>query len=375
LTYKKQSVQTDVLTLARERVRTLYDRFDRVAVSFSGGKDSTVALHVTLDEARLRGRLPLEVVFWDEEAIQPETIEYVARVRALADVALRWLCVPVKHRNACSRKHPYWHPWAPEDRAKWCRPLPPGATTELAGFDRQAIPVCNALVFPPSGGQVALVMGIRAAESLRRYRSVAKRVTDNWLAQDTHAKHVVLAKPVYDWTTEDVWTAPRALGWDYNRAYDVMTAAGISRHAQRVCPPYGEEPLRGLWQYAQCWPELWEKMVQRVPGAATAGRYCQSPVYAHGERAESPPEGMTWQQAIAAALQKWPAQQRGAIAARIKQEMGAHVTRNGKGVPIPDAADVGLSWQFLYMVAVRGDLKVRKSVQVAGDGGTRFEGT
>ena len=45
---------------------------------------------------------------------------------------------------------------------------------------------------------------------------------------------------------------------------------GVSKHEQRVCVTFGEEPMRGLWQYKVGWPELWAKMCGRVPGAATA---------------------------------------------------------------------------------------------------------
>ena len=87
----------------------LYQRFDTVVVSFSGGKDSTVCLHLALEAAAATGKLPVLAYFWDEEAIHPETIEYVERIRSRADVKLTWLCLPVKHRNACSRRSPYWY--------------------------------------------------------------------------------------------------------------------------------------------------------------------------------------------------------------------------------------------------------------------------
>ena len=49
---KKQTIDRSVYELALERVRRTYELFDHVAVSFSGGKDSTVCLHVTLEVAK-----------------------------------------------------------------------------------------------------------------------------------------------------------------------------------------------------------------------------------------------------------------------------------------------------------------------------------
>ena len=77
-------------------------------------------------------------------------------------------------------------------------------------------------------------------------------------------------------------TAPAQFGWDHNAAYDVMEYAGISHNDQRCAPPYGEEPMRGLWTFAVCFPEIWDKMSRRVPGAATAARYSTTELYAFG---------------------------------------------------------------------------------------------
>ena len=77
---KKEVVNKSVLDLAYERLNNVFDQFDTVSVSFSGGKDSTICLNLTLEVARQRNRLPLDVVHWDEEAIPYQTEEYVRRV-------------------------------------------------------------------------------------------------------------------------------------------------------------------------------------------------------------------------------------------------------------------------------------------------------
>ncbi len=401
---KKQAVEQNVWELALDRTRRAYDLFDHIAVSFSGGKDSTVCLHAAMEVARERGRLPLDVFFWDEEAIPPETVEYVRRVSQSDGVSLRWLCLPVKHRNACSRKSPWWYPWNPDERELWCMPLPAEATTTLPGFNGHSIPEANRLLFSPTLGAVGVIVGLRAAESLRRYRIVTTRTTDNYISVDPHAKHVSLVKPIYDWRTEDVWTAPSLFGWDYNRAYDVMQAAGITRHQQRACPPYGEEPLQGLWKYAVCWPQLWEKMIHRVPGAATAARYCRSPLYGFGNlsgietavsamagsvadgccvsgspsagpRAEAPPpdghdaakslpRGRGTDDAkalIAQALQRWPEDVQRQLRHRINGEIRNHYRKTREPIPAETPGVTGVTWKYLYMLAVRGDFKERRT--------------
>ena len=77
---KKRAINTDVWTLAKQRVSTAFDLFDTVAVSFSGGKDSTACLNLVLDEAKERNVKKVRVFFFDEEAIPYQTEEYARRV-------------------------------------------------------------------------------------------------------------------------------------------------------------------------------------------------------------------------------------------------------------------------------------------------------
>lgn len=365
---RKGPLEKDVWTLALERFREVYARYDDVAVSFSGGKDSTAVLEAAIAVASELGRLPVKAYFWDEEAIDPQTVEYVTRTRERPEVALRWLAVPHLHRNACSKKSPWWVPWDPAARELWCREPPPYAETSLPGFvDPVPNPEAIRWVFPVDEYRnLGSATGIRAAESIRRYMSVAHRSVDNWISQHPFCPWITHVKPIYDWSTQDVWTAPKLLGWDYNRAYDVMEKIGMSRHVQRVAPPFGEEPLQSLWVKAQAWPELWARMCRRVPGAATAARYSNSPLYAFG--GVTKPEGMTWQQAINHELSKFDAETREGIARRMRHLIRDHQIKTNHS-EIPERADASrrLSWEFLYTLAVRGDLKGRRVVNSGSD--------
>ena len=57
----KRFLGMDVYTAARLRLEEVFDSFERVYVSFSGGKDSGVAVQLALDVAREKGRLPLDM--------------------------------------------------------------------------------------------------------------------------------------------------------------------------------------------------------------------------------------------------------------------------------------------------------------------------
>ena len=101
----KEWLGENVWDLALDRARTAFDIFDHCFVAFSGGKDSTAVLEVAMKAAEEMGKLPLRVVFWDEEAIPYETEDYVRRRATDERTTMEWYCLPVHHRNACSRRH------------------------------------------------------------------------------------------------------------------------------------------------------------------------------------------------------------------------------------------------------------------------------
>ena len=64
----------DVLTAAKSRVDLVFDEFERIVISFSGGKDSTVLLDMVQREAVKRNRM-IDVLFIDLEGQYQSTIE------------------------------------------------------------------------------------------------------------------------------------------------------------------------------------------------------------------------------------------------------------------------------------------------------------
>ena len=76
----------NVLEAARERLRYIRNEFDSYVVSFSGGKDSQVTLHLAKEILPH----PINVVFRDEELIPDCIIDYVKSYRDEPWVKMRW---------------------------------------------------------------------------------------------------------------------------------------------------------------------------------------------------------------------------------------------------------------------------------------------
>lgn len=359
--HTKHRIDKSVYDAALERIHLLVNRYDKIVCSFSGGKDSSVVLQLALQVATERNRLPLDVCFVDEEVITPETVEYLERVRSRSDIRLNWVCLPVKHRNACSRSQPYWYPWLEADCDRWVRSMPEWAISikDVPGFQMGMTQAdVTPLLYGPELGNVAEIRGIRSQESIRRLQSVTKREVDNWITQNPIKGYFYPTSPIYDWTFQDVWLATQSFD-DYNHTYDVLALAGVPPSLQRCTPPFGEEPLNGLWQYSQCWPQLWHKMLSRVDGVATAGRYANTDLY--GKKPKEPPPGMSWKDWSYSLLDLYPPDIKQQIARNVVEIIKLHQSKTMRIIPETESDPAsGVSWKWLCQIINRGDLKGRK---------------
>ena len=129
----KTYLDIDVFTAARQRIETTFSDFKHVYVAFSPGKDSGALLHLALEVAREKDRLPLDVMILDIEAQYQHTVDYIERVANNPDVRLFWCCLPIHLRNAVSQIQPHWVCWHPDAKDIWKRDNSFGSV-RLTGF-------------------------------------------------------------------------------------------------------------------------------------------------------------------------------------------------------------------------------------------------
>lgn len=302
----KISLGVDVLTAARQRIAETFDNFERVYVSFSAGKDSTVMLHLVMEEAVKRSRR-VGLLLIDLEGQYKLTMEHA---EALFDqyrdhIEPYWVCLPIHLRNAVSVYEPHWVCWDKDKRDTWIREYPRYAITEESFFPFFR-PGMEFEEFVPEFGEwyaqgksCACCVGIRADESLNRFRTVASATKERFQGKKWTTKvteHSYNVYPIYDWKTEDLWTW-QANNKDkpYNRLYDYMYKAGLTIHQMRICQPYGDDQRRGLWLFHLIEPETWSRVVARVNGANGGSLYINEWGNINGYRRISKPKGHTWQ--------------------------------------------------------------------------------
>lgn len=301
----KTYLPVDVLTAAQERVAWTFDTFERVYVSFSAGKDSTVMLALVEDEARRRGRR-FGVLLVDLEGQYQATIRFAERRFAeLEDITDQyWVCLPLALRNAVSVFEPKWQCWDPDRADTWIRPLPSRAISDPEFFPffgrgmefEEFVPEFGE--WYSQGQSTACLVGIRADESLNRFRTIASTVKtrkDDRQYTSMVTDHVFNVYPIYDWKTQDIWTYHgRNPDRPYNRLYDLMAKAGLTPHQMRICQPYGDDQRRGLWLFHLIEPDTWARVVARVNGANGGALYMQEWGNINGYRRITKPEGHTW---------------------------------------------------------------------------------
>jgi predicted phosphoadenosine phosphosulfate sulfurtransferase len=304
----KRPLGMTVLAASEQRIAWMFDTFPRVYVSFSGGKDSTVMLHLVMAEAIKRQRT-VGVLFVDLEGQYKLTIDHIQRCYDLyaAHIEPFWVCLPIHLRNAVSTYQHHWISWQPEAEASWIRRPPEMAITDHAHFPfyRYAMEFED---FVPAFGQwyargqlCACCVGIRTGESLNRWRTIAGhgRKWDfdgqrlNWTNYVGQTLWNIY--PIYDWIEKDLWAYQGKTGLPYNGLYDLMHKAGLSLHSMRICQPYGDDQRKGLWLFHIIEPETWGRVVARVNGANSGALYAQESGNILGNRVISKPDGHTWQ--------------------------------------------------------------------------------
>jgi len=305
----KEYMEQNVYEMLQDRLRLIFEEFDNVYVSFSGGKDSGLLLNLVMDYRRKHFPWKTVGIFHqDFEAQYTVTTEYVERIfeRYKDEAELYWVCLPMATRTALSSYEMYWYPWDDTKKEIWVRPMPdkeyvinldnnPISTYQYRMHQEQLAKQFGRWYRLSHGGKrTVCLLGMRADESLQRYSGFVNKKygykEECWIGRQF--KDVWCASPLYDWSTEDVWHANALFHYDYNHLYDLYYMAGLKVSQMRVASPFNDYSKDALNLYRVIDPQIWVKLVGRVRGANFASIYGRTK--AMGYRNVTLPEGHTW---------------------------------------------------------------------------------
>lgn len=318
MTKLKKYTDQSVLDAARERVEWAFDTFPKLYISFSGGKDSTVMMHLVCQEARKRNRT-VGVLIVDLEAQYEATAKHLDTITdEYADVIdLHWFAGEMALRNGVSNYEPKWFAWDREKEGIWVREKHPKSVDQGSPGYEWYVPgmefeefIIEWAEWYAQGELTGCFVGIRADESLNRFRTIAlseKRMKDDlrWTSYVTDEIYNIY--PIYDWRTEDIWRFHgKYPDLCSNLVYDLMNKAGVPLSQQRLCQPYGDDQRQGLWLYHLLEPHTWFKLIARVNGANSGAFYIQERGNINGYGAVTKPEGHTWRSFVNLLLRSMP---------------------------------------------------------------------
>ena len=308
----KKYLEKNVLDAAFERLEIVFQEFENVYFSVSGGKDSSVMVQLANMVAKKLNR-KFDVLFIDLEAQYTRTIEHIEELKTLSQIRdFYHIALPMALRNAVSVLQPKWICWEEESKSLWVREMPKDAINiqncpfswfrKGEEFEEFIIQFADWYqkkyhTKAPCG------IGIRTDESLNRFRTIAfqdKKVTINnynWTTKlKVNDKHIEVYNfyPIYDWKVDDIWGAVSKLDLKFNYIYELMYKNGLSIYEQRLCQPYGDDQRNGLNQFKALEYDTWGKVLNRVNGVNFGNIYCKTT--ALGNIKSSKPSFMSWQE-------------------------------------------------------------------------------
>jgi len=302
---KQYNKDKNVYEAALERIDFVFKNFKRIYVSFSGGKDSGVMLNLVLDYMR-QNKITKKIglMTLDNEANYTHSLDFMHEIiRDNLDLLdVHWCCLPITLPCTVSSYMTEWQCWGVEDKEKWIRPMP--TDKYIVNIDNHNYPFFHENMdyaefwdafgeWYSQGERTACLIGIRTDESLNRFRAIMndRKISlkdQKWTKKNR--PNVYNAYPIYDWRTEDIWTANARFDWNYNELYDIFHKAGLSIHQMRVASPFMSESKSSLNMYRVIDPQVWSRLCARVQGANFIATYGKQLTY-HSFKL---PKGHTW---------------------------------------------------------------------------------
>ena len=266
-------LKDNVYDKALERIEWLFNEFDTVVVGYSAGKDSTICLELSLIVARKLNKLPLKVMFLDQETEWQATIDLVEEVMSRKEVDPYWYQIPLVMSNNASSTERFTKVWDEDNKEDWIRPKHPISIKENKYNCDRFHEMFGAIAKVDWGeGSMCYISGVRTEESPKRFVALTHHETYKGRTYgrilSSKINHYTMY-PIYDWSYTDVWKAIHDNNWKYNTVYDELYRQGYSIPEMRVSNLHHETALSSLLKVQEIEPDTWNRITNKIDGANT----------------------------------------------------------------------------------------------------------
>lgn len=336
--------EKNVYEASQDRLDFIFSNFEKVYISFSGGKDSGVLINLVLDYVKkhnIKQKIGIQIL--DNEANYEYSLQFMREIleenRDYLDIY--WCCLPITLPCTISSYETSWQCWGVNDEKRWVRPMPDMdyvVNINNHPFGDKFIENMNYDHFwdmfaewYSEGKRTANLIGIRTDESLNRFRAIMNDRKETlkgeaWTKKNTD--HVYNCYPIYDWRTRDIWIANAKFDWKYNKLYDTFYMAGVPVAKMRVASPFMSESKSSLNLYRVIDGHTWARLCARVSGANFIATYGKQLNYS----SFSLPEGHTWKSFVKFLLSTLPKETAENFKQRFAQSL-RYWARVGRGLP------------------------------------------
>jgi len=340
---RKYNKEKNVYVATQERIKFVFDNFERIYLSFSGGKDSGLMLNLFIDYMRKNNiKKKIGLMILDNEANYDYSLQFMHRIirKNLDLLDVYWCCLPITLPCTVSSYEIDWQCWGEKDKQRWIRPMP--KDEYITNFNNHSFPFFkenmsyqefwdNFGEWYSNGQRTCCLIGIRTSESLNRFRAIMNKEKITLKGQmwtKKNSTNVYNCYPIYDWKTEDIWIGNAKFEWDYNKLYDIFYKAGLSIYQMRVASPFMSESKSSLNLYRVIDPHTWARLCARVQGANFIATYGKQLNY----RSFQLPEGHTWKSFVKFLLSTLPDESSHNFKKRFKQSFEVWGNK-GRGLP------------------------------------------
>ncbi len=272
-----------VLQAAQERISFIFDNFESINISISGGKDSEVTMHLALVEAHKRGR-KVNLFFLDEEVMYASTIEMIEYLIALYpdNVTIHWLQIEFHLTNATSSTEGQLVCWEAGKHKIWMRSKKANAIQHrMWALENQTVRDKNKGFgfydaienYERCFKNTAFLIGLRAVESPNRWRTMVKNPVDvngKKIYWATKKGENMTMYPIYDWNTHDIWRYIYDNQLKYSKVYEHQFKKGYHIQEMRVSSLIHEKSFKSICELPEFEPKTYEKLTKRIKGIELA---------------------------------------------------------------------------------------------------------